>query len=110
MSNRSISNDLLVLLNTMFVAFFAMTSGLFGYEMLYYIVKPDEYRFGTEVSGWVYISPLHYLGSLMALLAISVSGVLIGGFLRQRRLAVSLRGLLFIIIMGAFLYGYLSND
>ena len=107
-SKFSIIETLKVILNATFLAFFVITSSLYGYEIIDYIVRPEAYRFGTDVAGWVYRSYLHYLGSLFALLVISLAGTLLGLFIRQQRIVMYVRSLLFFLLTSLLLYDYLS--
>ena len=57
-----------------------------------YAANSGEYRFGTEVAGWAYQSPDHYLAVSVAQLALPAIGLAAGLLTRQEGLRRSVRG------------------
>ena len=60
--------------------------------LAHYAANSGEYRFGTEVAGWAYRSPDHYLAVSVAQLALPVIGLAAGLLTRQEGLRRSVRG------------------
>jgi len=87
-----ISNKLLGVLLTIFLFFHV-------YELINYLSTPAGYKFGTEVAGWRYNSPTHFLGSL--LFELLLIGMVLGAGLSQLKVGVLLllRGIVFMLVM-----------
>jgi len=87
-----ISNKFLGILLAIFLFFHV-------YELINYLSAPAAYKFGTEVAGWRYDSPIHYLGSL--LFELLLIGVVLGAGLSQLKIGVLLllRGIVFVLVV-----------
>ena len=59
-----------------------------------YAANSGEYRFGTEVAGWAYQSPDHYLAVSVAQLALPAIGLAAGLFTRQDDIRRAVRGIM----------------
>ena len=59
-----------------------------------YAANSGEYRFGTEVAGWAYRSPDHYLAVSVAQFALPAIGLVAGLFTRQARIRCAVRGIM----------------
>lgn len=57
MSSQSVTKIVIVILHVISLPII-LISGLAIFD---FILHSDEYRFGTEVHGWVYYSPLNYI-------------------------------------------------
>ena len=57
-----------------------------------FVADSSAYRFGTEVSGWAYRSPGHYLGVSAAQLALPIIGLAAGLLTRRTAFRRSIRG------------------
>ena len=57
-----------------------------------YAANGGEYRFGTEVAGWAYRSPAHYIAVSVAQLALPAIGLAAGLLTRQEGIRRSVRG------------------
>ncbi len=72
---------------------------LCAYNLIYYLSDPEIYKFGSEVAGWRYNSPVHYLGALLFELLL-ISAVLGAGFSQLKiSTLLLLRGVVFMLIM-----------
>jgi hypothetical protein len=96
------------ILDVLLTLFFIVTSVLCGDELFSYFMKSSEYGFGSEGGGWFYRSSVNYVGSILGLLVISISGVLLGMAIKDRAMFFSVRCGFFIVVVAAFSYGYLS--
>ncbi len=93
------SKSPLVITNKFIQTFLVIIFIFYVYELINYYSEPDSYRFGTEVSGWRYNSPIHYLSILLFELFL-ISLVLGAKFTRLKINSVLLlRGVVLVLVV-----------
>ncbi len=87
----------LVIINKFLQVLLVIILFLYAYDLIDYLSSPELYKFGSEVAGWRYNSPVHYLGTLLFELLL-ISAVLGAGFSQLKISALLLlRGVVFML-------------
>jgi hypothetical protein len=76
-----------------FVLFF------YCYEFISYTLKPEQYRFGSEIDGWRYLSKFHYVGSLIVESFLIILGIIVGFLIARQNQILTVRIIIFFIII-----------
>lgn len=93
MNNRIIMINKFILFLFIFVLFF------YCYEFISYTLKPEQYRFGSEVDGWRYLSKFQYVGSLIVEIFLIVLGIIVGFLISRQNQILTARIIIFFIII-----------
>lgn len=69
--------------NGLLLAVIVLLISISGASLASYVSHPEEYRFGTEVSGLLYRSSTHYWSILLGELVFLSSGLVLSFLIRQ---------------------------
>ncbi len=90
--------------NYFLLAIMLLLTFLYCYGIIDVLIRSESYRFGTEVAGWRYYSRSHYLGSLVAELAVCSLGIVVGRFFKKPLYLLLLRlSLVTVLIFWSYL-------
>lgn len=92
-------NNRIIMINKFILILFILVLFFYCYEFINFILKPEQYRFGSEVDGWRYFSKLHYIGSLIVEFLLLLLGVFGGFFIKKQNIILSGRIIIIFIII-----------